>query len=729
MLNKLQLLLLGFLLSTSSLKAQQQLVTYAGNTGNESFNDLLQLSNGNYLVIGAADNLNWIPVTSLQMAWSNPGISNNQGTGKICFLLEMDPTLQQILTVCSLPAGAAEDFRFIKTANVPGQVTGNIFISGDTQDSNTGGYFIGKLNNNFLNGIPTGFTWVKNVKAATGQYPDAYQPWDVGNDGKVVYAYGDSHDYNWSAIYKTDSDGNDEVVTNWRIHWINGGGEYYGSASSYPGGINNLTYSAIVFKRDANRCELRSTSAIDYNTTTSDGNGGTKKGKWPLDVLYNGPCNPGVSGNSSSGPGYTGYSPSSTFTYGPSSICIDRRDNRMYIGFNSKSILPGGNPDFEPAVMAMDQNGTLLWWSRLYHEITPAGDTVNSTPDQYLDALAIDYSLPQQNSFLVVAARCHGNNIENLWEGNQIAANPSANGFQNTFTGTSGNIHISWLGKIKLADGTLHHSTYMAEYAEGTGSLGAAHPDPNLDGWPNPNTGWPNVNTTYIGKNRIKVTADGSVLVLGKGRRTITTANAYQKMVKPANGGLSCWNEFVRLYTPDLSKPLYSSLLVGAWDTLTQSGGDNVRLMGVWKTDSSIVVIGKHTGSGAELPLQNIPGWGNNNYNGETAILACLRANNFINSDDQAGNSTSGISDDPEKKNGIICFPNPASDNIYVRSSNSSVDQFRLSDISGRILLTLQTSSNNAIVNTSIISDGLYIIEGIDRVGRKTGSQKIIIKH
>ena len=93
MLNKLQLLLLGFLLSTSSLKAQQQLVTYAGNTGNESFNDLLQLSNGNYLVIGAADNLNWIPVTSLQMAWSNPGISNNQGTGKICFLLEMDPSL------------------------------------------------------------------------------------------------------------------------------------------------------------------------------------------------------------------------------------------------------------------------------------------------------------------------------------------------------------------------------------------------------------------------------------------------------------------------------------------------------------------------------------------------------------------------------------------------------------------------------------------------------------
>lgn len=729
MRNKIQLLLLAFLLSASILKAQQQLVTYAGNNGNESFNDLLQLSSGNYLVIGAADNLNWVPVSALQIAWNNPGISNNQGTGKICFLLEMDPTLQQILTICSLPAGAAEDFRFIKSSNVPGQATGNLYISGDTQDSNTGGYFIGKLNNNFVNGVPTGFTWVKNVKAATGQYPDTYQPWDVGNDGKVVYAYGDSHDYNWSTIYRTDSDGNDEVVPNWRIHWINGGGEYYGSASSYPGGLNNLSYSAIVFKRDANRCELRSTNATDYNTTTSDGNGGTKKGKWPLDVLYNGPCNPGVSGNSSSGPGYTGYSPSSTFTYGPSSICIDRRDNRMYIGFNTKSVLPGGNPDFEPAVMAMDQSGTLLWWSRLYHEITPAGDTVNSTPDQYIDALAIDYSLPQQNSFLVVAARCHGNNTENLWEGNQITANPTANGFQNTFTGTSGNIHISWLGKLKLSDGTLHHSTYMAEYAEGTGSLGTAHPDPNLDGWPNPNSGWPNVNTTYIGKNRIKVTADGSVLVLGKGRRTITTANAYQKMVKPSNGGLSCWNEFVRLYTPDLSKPLYSSLLVGAWDTLTQSGGDNVRLMGAWKTDSSIVVIGKHTGSGAELPLQNIPSWGTNNYSGESAMLACLSAGNIINSDDQPGNSTSGIGNDAEKPNSIFCFPNPVNDHIFIRSINSSAVHYRLSDISGRILQTLQTSSANAIVNTSLISDGLYMIEGIDSEGRKTGSQKIIIKH
>ncbi|MBK7084986.1 MAG: hypothetical protein IPH53_10085 [Flavobacteriales bacterium] len=122
----------------------------------------------------------------------------------------------------------------------------------------------------------------------------------------------------------------------------------------------------------------------------------------------------------------------------------------MYIGFNTKSVLPGGEPDFEPAVMAMDADGALLWWSRLYHEVTPGGDTVNSSPDQYIDALAIDYSQPPASGMLVVNARCHGNNVENLWEGSSIAANPGASGFQNQFTGTNGNIHISWLGKLKL---------------------------------------------------------------------------------------------------------------------------------------------------------------------------------------------------------------------------------------------------------------------------------------
>lgn len=700
-------------MASADLAAQTLLAAYAGNAGNESFMDVLQLSNGRYIVLGVADDLNWLPPTAERIEWANPGIANNQGSGRTCFVLELDPGLRHILRAFSLPAGAAEDFRFAKTTNIPGEATGEVYLSGDTHDSSQGGYFIGKLNANFVQDAPTGFSWVINIKAAAGAYPDIYQPWDVSADGRVVYAYGDSHDYNWSALYRTDPQGQDEVVPNWRVHWKVGGGEYYGAAANFSGGLDGLDFSGIVFKRDGSRCELRSTHADDYNLWQPDGNGGTKKGKWPLDVLFNGPCAPGQSGNTSSGPGYTGYSPPGTFTYGPSSVCIDRRTGAMYIGFNAKSVLPDGQPDFEPAVMAMDASGQLLWWSRLYHEVRPDGTPTVSTPDQYVDALAIDYSGAPETGLLVVGARCHGNNVENLWEGNQIAANPGAGGFQNQFTGSSGNIHISWIGKLRLADGALMHSTYMAELAEGTGGLGAPHPDPNLDGWPNPNAGWPNVNTTYMGKNRLKVSADGSVLVVGTGRRTITTANAYQKMVKPAYGGKSCWNNFVRLYKPDLSAPLYSSLLVGQWDTLTQAGGDNISLFAAVKTDSAIVVVGRHNGTGANMPVTAAPAWGNTAYQSESAVIACLPAANIIRPEDDPSNNAPTANADVSLGGELSLYPNPARSSVCITAVGDvwRGARYRLIGTAGRLLSEGELEGPNHWISLEGLPPGLYGVQ------------------
>lgn len=413
------------------------------------------------LVIGVADDMNWIADGVPQITIAASGITNGQGTGRTPFVLVLDSAAQNLVAVYNMPPNAAQDLRFIKLTNAPGQPTGDIYLSGTTEDANTGGYFIGKLNGNFVDALPTGFEWVMNEKAEAGSYPKLFQPWDVGGNGKVVNVWGDSHAYNWSAIYRTDADGDDELVPRWRNHWTDVGGEFHGYAADYSG-VGTLGYSAIVFKRDGNRCGLRSPSSADYDAWLPDGNGGMKKGTWPMDALFASGCPPDGN-NSTSGPGYTGYSPAATFTYGPSSVCIDRRNNHMYIGFNMKSVLPGGEPDFEPAVMAMDADGELLWWSRLYHEVTPSGATMNSSPDQYVDALAIDYSSPVSSGELVVNARCHGNNVENLWEGDEIAANPDASGFQNRFTGNNGNIHISWLGKLTLADGTLMHSTYVAE--------------------------------------------------------------------------------------------------------------------------------------------------------------------------------------------------------------------------------------------------------------------------
>ncbi len=348
----------------------------------------------------------------------------------------------------------------------------------------------------------------------------------------------------------------------------------------------------------------------------------------PLDVFYDSPCTPTL--GPTTGGGYTGYSVN-TQTLGATSVIIDRRDNRFYLGMNIKSKLPDGNPDFEPTVIAFEVDGAIKWWSRLYHEIQPNGTKVNSSPDQYVDALAIDYAA----NTLVVAARCHGNNVENLWEGNTIAANPSATAFQNQFTGTNGNIHLQWLGKMRLTDGQLQRSTYFGEYNEGANNYGTAHPDPNMDGFPNPNSGWANINSTRIPKNTIKTTADGSVCVIAVGRRTMTTANAFQKMPLPSTGLTGTWNNFVRVYKPDFSVPLYSSLVVGQWNQTTGVGGDNITLFGVWKTRNGVVVVGRATSGGNAMPTTNVPSWGSASENGaQSAVFAYLSATNLFNAND-----------------------------------------------------------------------------------------------
>jgi hypothetical protein len=608
----------------------QNRVTYAGGSGNETFYDVTQLSDGTFLVSGTASDLAWISPSVPKTVLSVGNIKNASGTNVYGFIMQLSSNFSSILRVVHFPQGAVEDIKFMKFTTRVGTTGSDLFISGTTKDTkaNNGGYFIAKLNNNFVNGAPTDLTWSRPIWAETDI--QTAQPWDVGSDGKVVYVTGQYNAADWSALHRMNVSGNDEVIENFTTHWKVGGGEYYGTASSNPtGGASGLLYSGVVLKI-GNRCSLRSWTLADYDAVIPDENGGTKKGKMPLDVFYNSPCTPSV--GPTTGGGYTGYSVN-TQTLGATCVTIDRRDNRFYLGMNIKSKLPDGNPDFEPTVIAFNVDGSINWWSRLYHEKTPAGVLVNSSPDQYVDALAIDYAADN----LVVAARCHGNNTENLWEGNTIAANPSATSFQNQFTGTNGNIHLQWLGKLRLTDGQLQRSTYFGEYNEGTNTYGSAHPDPNLDGFPNPNGGWPNINTSRIPKNTIKTTADGSVCVIATGRRTMTTANAHQKMPLPSTGLTGTWNDFVRVYKPDFTMPLYSSLVVGQWNTTTGVGGDNIRLYGVWKTQTGVVVVGKATSGGAAMPTANVPTWGSTSESGtESAVLAYHSATNLYNAGDGA---------------------------------------------------------------------------------------------
>lgn len=440
----------------------------------------------------------------------------------------------------------------------------------------------------------------------------------MSSDGRVTFAVGEPFSPNWAAVYRLRPDGTDDVVADWRYHWATRSDGTRTEGGWTPASSRRdvtVTQSGIVFKTQG-RCDLRSWSATDYSARTPDGNGGTRQGSWPMDLFFNGPCDPASPTNV--GPGYTGYSMGANPTQMIGSIVVDRRTNDLYIGFSTQSRLPSGLPDFEPAVIAMTSSGRVKWWSRLYTE-----SAMNSTPEQYVDSLAIDPSSGE----LVVLARCHGNNTVNLWRGDAIAARPGASAFHNGFTGSEGNIHISWLGRFSPSDGTLRASSYLAEYADGIRGAGAAYADPLLDGWPSHNAGWPELNTTRA--ESLAVGANGDVLVVATGRRTITTRNAFMRMPQPA-AGLSGWNDFVRAFTPDFGTLRYSSILRSPWNPATDGGDGNVKLMQAIPVGSGALVVGYHVAGtdgvarGAAMPTMSAPAWGATSPQGESAVIAWL---------------------------------------------------------------------------------------------------------
>ena len=609
-------------------------VFYAGGNAKEKFNDVHYLSDGSALIAGQSEDLNWLAPNVPRISLGVNGI-DSAAAGQIGFLLHTSADFSQVLRVLSFPAGSVRDIFKIRSTEVPGAATGEIFISGSRDGSATNGYYLAKLNGNFVSAIPSATSYTFNVDAS-GDHKER-QPWDVGGDGKVVFAIGQGFAADWAAIQKLGTAGSREVVENWHAHWRSSGAEWDGTPASSDVGTPALSYSAIVMKVNR-RGSLRSSNAADFAFTANDANGNPgRQGKYPDDYYHNAFC--ALSGTNTcpnAGPGYTGYRAASAQTQRVGAIAIDRRNNNLYFGYSTKSILPDNNPDFEPAVVAMRPDGSVLWWDRLYQETT-----ANSTPDQYVDGLAIDYL----NARLVVMARTHGNNTINLWRGNSIAGAASASGFQNQFTGTNGNIHISWLGSYGLADGRIRAASYVAEYVESaSNTFGAALTDPHYAGWPNPNGGWPNVNTTRCGADagysgEIAIDTSGNVAIVCKGRRTFTTLDAFQSMPRPNQTPMptGSWNEFVRVYSADLRDVKYSSLLVGAWDQSTGVGGDNIRLAGLALRDGHVSAVGWHTAdsvtgvaAGATLPTIAVPSWGSGAPSSQSAVAARLSGTRLV---------------------------------------------------------------------------------------------------
>ncbi len=603
----------------------RDIVTYAGGPGPQEFVTAFELSDGTLLVSGNARDLNWIPAGVPRTALPAGGISSAD-SGKVTYILHLSHDLQHILQVVYLPKGLINDIRCIKTNAAPGKKTGDLYISGPRVhgdpkiDGGDVGYFIAKLNGNFLNRVPTGFSWEYNVAAVGSLILD--QPWDVTSDGRVYLVAGEPFSRNpdaWSAVYCLDAHGHLAPVERWRYH-LTDRGPWWGEPASKG---KDVRYSVISLGTRG-KGSLRSWTAEDYHVEQPDGNGGKRRGRWPLDAFFAGPFDPHHPMESSQGPGYTGYRLGPANTCAAQGLVVDRRTNDLYLGLSIQSRLPNDQLDVEPAVVAFNADGSLKWWSRLYTE-----SKANSPSQQFVTALAVDYSQPADRAALVVQARCFGNAPHNLWRGDRVKApgNPGRS-FESFFDGTSDQFFIGWLGRLTLENGTLLNATYVGEYAEGLGRWDTqdAYKDPNLDGWLDHDRNRGDVGLTRL-RPVVQVDGQGRIYILGSGQRTITTANAYQKMLKPWEG-LSVWAEFARVYSPDLTTLVYSTILTGKWNPTNGVGANNTALTGILPLPRGLLVAGFHTVDqdgiieGNAIPTQNVPPWGRRTPAGEEAILA-----------------------------------------------------------------------------------------------------------
>ncbi|MCC5847390.1 MAG: immunoglobulin domain-containing protein [Verrucomicrobia bacterium] len=822
-------------------------VFYVGESGETRFYGHLPLSDGTILVGGAANDLAWVPagtaITEFSTTAANGSSIKQDGvsSGKTAFVLRLNEDASQILSVLRFPHNQVHNITFLKTDTPTGETTGNLYISGQRGGTGgDGGYFIARLNNNFLGGAPTGMDYVWNINTR-GRNTDhgVRQPWDVMSDGRIVAQTGRPYEANWGEIIVLPAEPGTQpanslpsipmtVMPGFRVHTISDGANsetFYGTEEDVPPGYNIVASRMMLKTQQTNASGLqRSFTPEDFHRWQRDENGYWRRGTYPLDAFWRNYWTFPEGGDNNmwggDARGYTGYKLAGTgstegspYTPRVGAITVDKRNDRIYIGLNWQSRLPAtNNPDFEPALIVLDSDGYMQWWARLYQEYNDTSDegpqnipgdvdavpdanriqvdalvgeslnlnrktsgsdgfingyrrlywmagsanvntfsrlsafdpatgtltfvddpanpvqpgdaflidgtemtrTHTSTPDQYIDAIAIDYSTPLDgsghNGIVYVGARAHGNNVVSFWKGHEIAANPGGNGFVNQFTGSFGNIHLSWLGKYRDEGdrSTILASTFVGEYVatssfgDGNSLGGTDRTHPNHDFWPNQNGGWPDRNSTGIG-GQMAVNELGQVVVYGNGRTVQTTANAYQRNIRPYISGTvsaassaseftaenmiganliltNCrvrinvgsgneirqvvgfdnetgtlalaeplsgapnvgtsfridegegnWGNFVRVYSSDLSRLEYSTLLSSAINPVDGSGtNSNSAIFGAWPVGDRILVSGYHENAdGNAIPTANPPVWGNTApiQETDTAFFAVLSIN------------------------------------------------------------------------------------------------------
>jgi hypothetical protein len=595
---------LGLANAEPARQVERNRLFFVGGPGDTRLTCSLALDDGDLLIAGSSDSLDWLGATvPRKLLLPPPGDARVGGGERVAFILRVPPDLRAVRMVYHFPPGALDEIGRLRVTGAPGGPNGEIYASGRYPK------LAGEAEGFWLTRLPSladpadaalapdaKLPWLHFVPApALRKGPDGApgegdharrQPWDVRSDGRVLYVEGTPHSTGWAALRVLERDG---------------------SLGALPGWIVENGQSFLPLK-PGRKGSLRSTTAADFEHRQPDENDNPgRKGRYPDDYYFS-------AFDSNRGPGYTGYRAVGS-TQRVSQLAIDRRDNSLYFGTSTQTRLPDGNPDFEPAFIRLDANGRLVWWARGYREIERIADKagahqdgLNSPPDQYVDHVAIDYA----GDRVFFLARSHGGGVINYWNGDKIVRAEGRPGFQNHLQDT-GNVHISWLGAYGLSDGKVLRSTWLAELGDGSVNLGGPYPSGPLIGWPRPNQGWTRQNTTRV--EALDVDYQGRPAVLAIGRRPYTTRYALIENVKPSEGR-SAWSPFARLYDRDLRRLEYSSLLRGPWDPATGVGGaDHTQLRHLLARPGGMLVVGQHLPAPPEKPARppaaiNTPDWG-----------------------------------------------------------------------------------------------------------------------
>ncbi len=685
MKTKLFLFLLAF--SLSAIIKAENILTYVGD--NARLNKLFELSDGTILVTGRSDDLNWLPGTTTPVELDVSAItdlySNRPGYG---FIMQLSSDLASINNVIHFPEGTVENIYKIRTTTAPGQTTGELFVSGRVNGgtSEPKGYFIARLDDNFINAVPSIVEWYKYVEVddvSNGKGNDTRwnkesahvhkQPWDVTSQGHVYYADDTEFSHSpWVSLKKIipGQKSNDLWYGSQCNFWISydpnphDGLSQDSVISSGTFGhdpmdsvVMDLTYYRENGALDSVVTEVVKVDSVEgfFLTKTSgtggrnmhsldsashkkpliDENGNVRLGAMPHDINFKYPYYDttaypsNLKADSKQGPAYYGHMPAGSNTWGGrfGEIVVDKRNDQVYFSFTQAMSNPYLTTDY-----------TNTWLSSQDYE--PFVVSMNDSgridwwawvhePDTATDAaqvmndLAIDYG----NDELVVLGRSYDTCQADFWKGNELLANPGGNGVLNKWTGSNNAIWKSWIGRYSLDSLLINRATYVAEFDKDEKLTGTTFSNPVLSDWVDPNLGDYDLAET-ICEDLVVDQSTGDVCVACFSDRVITTKDAHQQMIQPDQDmdidSMATRSYFVRKYNKDLSKILYSSLITGEWDIETGTDGSNTHIEGVLSVPGGAYAVGHFDGTGNAIPLDNIPAWGNDSAEVTSGIFAKL---------------------------------------------------------------------------------------------------------